>query len=175
MRDGLELISFHYSQAWNCQFYDSHLISNVLSASSHHIKAGVTSFFTTLTQCRLFFISVSPWYWEKVTRKLREGFQLLDTAQVCSHGPVWMSSHLCSQLVSPGRISAIKGANWLYWELIAHRFLQPNIFTKFVHFPSQSRSCWGLQEQPASVRKNIQTRVLREAEDCFHKGCGEIV
>lgn len=43
------LISFHYSQAWNCQLYDRHLISDVLSASSHRVKPGVTCCFATLS------------------------------------------------------------------------------------------------------------------------------
>lgn len=70
--DGLELISFHYSQAWNCQLYDSHLISDVLSASSHHIKAGVTSFFATLTKCKL--PTNDHWDTEGNLRENKKGF-----------------------------------------------------------------------------------------------------
>lgn len=97
MRDGLELISLHYSQAWNCQLYDSHLIRDVFSASSHHIKAGVT-FFTTLTKCK--FLINDHWDTEgnliANERVPKSQTHLYSEALV----RVRTSSHFCSQLTS---------------------------------------------------------------------------
>lgn len=136
-------------------FYDSHLNCDVLSASSHHIKAGVTSF-TTLTKCKLLTndhrdtegnlreskrrfpnpkhtSAVKPWSWKDI-------FPLLLTAHQCQEIPY-------SQETGPH--SAAK---------TSHQVLV---------FISQSRNCWGLQEEAASVRTNVQSRCYRRQEIVF--------
>lgn len=78
--------------------YDSHLIGDVLSASSHHIKAGVTSFFTTLTKRKLLIND----HWD-IEGNLRENERVPKSqTHLCSKAltPVRMSYHFCSQLTS---------------------------------------------------------------------------
>lgn len=70
------LISFHYSQAWNCQLYDRHLIGDVLSASSHSVKAGVTGFFATLSASSSLMITGML---RKIKEKTRGSSQITDS------------------------------------------------------------------------------------------------
>lgn len=138
-------------------FSDSHLNCDVISASSHHIKAGVTSF-TTLTKCKLLTN-----YHKDTEGNLRENQRGFPNPRYTSALEPWS---LVGHLPTPAHSSPVGGDS-----------LQPRAWTpqhsaaKLSHqvlvFISQSRNCWGLQEEPASMRKNIQSQCDRRQEIVF--------
>lgn len=128
-------------------FYDSHLNCDVLSASSHHIKAGVTSF-TALTKCKLFTNGHRD-----TAGNLRENKSVPKPQTYCCSGALVRgrtSSHFCSQLTVSG--DSLQPRTW------TPQYSAAKLFHQVLAIISQSRNCWGLKEEPASVRKNIQSR-----------------
>lgn len=138
-------------------FYDSHLNCDVLSASSHYIKAGVTSF-TTLTKCNLLTNDHSST--EGNLRENKRGFP--NPRHISSLEPWPLVGHLpTSAHSSPVCGDSLQPRAW------SPQHSSAKLSHQVVVFISQSRNCWGVQEEPASVRKNIQSQCYRRQEIVF--------
>lgn len=138
-------------------FYDSHLNCDVLSASSHYIKAGATSF-TTLTKCKLLINDHRGT--EGNLKEKKRGFP--NPRHISSLEPWTPIGHLpTSAHGSPVSGDSLQPRAWTPQHSAAKLSHQVLVFI------SQSRNCWGLQEEPASVRKNIQSQSYRRQEIVF--------
>lgn len=138
-------------------FYDSHLNCDVLSASSHHIKAGVTSF-TTLTKCKLLTNDHRD-----TEGNLRESKRRFPNPRHTSAVKPWsLEGYLpTSAHSSPVLGDSLQPRDWTPQHSAAKTSHQVLVFI------SQSRNCWGLQEEAASVRTNVQSRCYRRQEIVF--------
>lgn len=136
-------------------FYDSHLNCDVLSASSHYIKAGVTSF-TTLTK----LLTNDHRGTEGNLRENKRGFP--NPRHTSSLEPWPLVGHLpTSAHSSPVWGHSLQPRAW------TSRHSAAKLSHQVLVFINQSRNCWGLQEDPASVRKNIQSLCYRRQEIVF--------